>query len=288
LLSVTKVTDAAEPSSNGFFSIKLSSDYRSSANITISYALSGTATQNNDYTIGTVTLPAYRNSVQVPVTVINNTAVEPTETVIFTIQNGSTDGNGFAYVPSPVNPTDTMSIMDDDAPLPLRLLSFEGYQLNRNIQLQWETADEQNTDHFEVLHSKDGSKFVSIGKVPALGWGNNQYTFTDKQPQHTNFYRLHMVDKDGNATYSHIIRLNADQDIHPTTVHPNPAHGSITLITEDDKLFDTKATLTDALGRLCQTIHITGRSQVIFLENHPAGMYFLKMATGETIKLILE
>lgn len=287
-LSVTTITDAAEPSSNGFFSVKLSSDYRSSANITIPYALSGTATQNNDYTIGTVTLPAYRNSVQVPVTVINNTAVEPTESVILTIQNGSMDGNGIAYVPSPVNPADTMSIMDDDAPLPLRLLSFTGYQLNGNIQLQWQTSDEQHTDHFEILRSKDGSKFVSVGKVQALGWGGNQYTFIDKQPQYTNFYRLHMVDKDGKATYSPIINLNMDQRAYPTTIYPNPANGSITLTAGNDKLFNTKAIISDALGRLCQTVHITGRSQVISLKHFAPGTYFVKMATGEIIKLILK
>ncbi len=98
-----------------------------------------------------------------------------------------------------------MNIIDNDVPLPLQLLNFEGHQQDRNIRLKWNTADERNTDHFKILHSNDGSRFESIGQVQAIGAGNNHYTFTDLQPQHSNYYRLHMVDKDGQAVYSNII-----------------------------------------------------------------------------------
>lgn len=289
VLSVTKTADATEPATNGAFSINLPADYRSSGNITLSYTVTGTATQGSDYTIGTVNLPAYRNSIQIPVTVINNTTIEPAEILIFTIQNGSLDGNGFAYTPNSLNSADTLNILDDDAPLPLRLLSFEGYLYDRNIKLQWETADEQNTGYFGIERSHDGSKFECAGKIQAWGWGSNQYTFTDpKQPQHTNFYRLHMVDKDGKGTYSPIISLNFNPEIRSTRVYPNPAKGSATLITENEVLSGTKAIITDASGRLCQTVPITGKAQIIPLKGYTAGVYFLRMENGETIKLILK
>jgi hypothetical protein len=288
LLTVTKITDAAEPSTNGLFSVNLPSDYRSSGNITLSYTLTGTATQGTDYTVGTVSLPAYRNVIQVPVVTVDNAVIESTETVIFSIVNGSTDANGFAYLPNPGFSTDTMNLIDDDVPLSLHLLSFEGRQQGENIQLNWTTADEHNTDHFKILHSTDGRQFKAVGTVQAMGSGNHQYTFTDVQAEHKNYYRLHMVDKDGQATYSNIISIEKDQHIQATTAYPNPAKGQVTLTIGDDQLLHTKATLTDACGQLRQIIYITGHSQVISLNNYAAGIYFLKMENGENIKLILE
>jgi len=289
VLTVTKITDAAEPATNGLFSVKLPSDYRSSRNITLSYSVTGTATQGADYTIGTINLPAYRNIIQVPVVVVDNGVVEPTETVIFTMLNGSTDGNGFAYIPNPGFAADTINIIDNDTPLPLHLLSFAGsIQGNGNILLGWETADEQNTDRFKILRSNDGSRFEAIGEVQARKRGNNQYAFTDGHPQHSNYYRLQMIDADGAATYSNTIHLRKGWDNQSTTVYPNPSKGQITLIIGDNKLLGTKATLTDAVGRLCQMIRVTDPEQVIYLENDIPGVYFLNLENGEHIRVILE
>ncbi|MDR6785348.1 gliding motility-associated-like protein [Pedobacter africanus] len=113
ILKVVKTTDAAEPGANGSFTVSLPAGYTSSANLTLNYNMSGSATRNTDYSIFTITLPAYSNSVSLPVSVINDQIVEGTETAIFNL-TGGTDGNSFTYTADPAALTAAMNIADDD------------------------------------------------------------------------------------------------------------------------------------------------------------------------------
>ncbi len=142
-------------------------------------------------------------------------------------------------------------------PLPLTLLSFTGTLLNKTVQLHWQTAHEQNTDHFEVEKSTDGSRFTAFSSVNAMGSGGNKYYSIDRQPQMgDNFYRLKMVDKDGVFTYSQIVKIRMADAANAITmsVYPNPAKhelfvncmgsdeaATIGIYTVDGRLLQSKA-----------------------------------------------
>jgi gliding motility-associated-like protein len=118
VLTATKVTDAAEPGTNGAFKISLPAGIASSEDITVNYTIGGTATSGSDYTAitGTITIPAGDNSVTVPVTVANDQVIEVTETVILTLNGGTSTsfvftGNGNA----------TVNIADDESSTPASL-----------------------------------------------------------------------------------------------------------------------------------------------------------------------
>ncbi|HWV66642.1 Calx-beta domain-containing protein [Chitinophaga sp.] len=113
VLKVVKTTDAAEPNTNGAFTVSLPAGYTSSANTTLSYTMTGTATRNTDYTIFTITLPANSNSITLPLTVTNDKIIENTETAILNL-NGGTDGNSFTYSADPAGNNATLNIADDD------------------------------------------------------------------------------------------------------------------------------------------------------------------------------
>ncbi|WP_343703286.1 Calx-beta domain-containing protein [Chitinophaga sp.] len=112
-LSVVKTIDAAEPSAGGTFTVSLPAGYSSSANTTLTYSMGGTATRNTDYSVFTITLPAYSNSLSIPVRVTDDMIIEGTETVIMSL-NGGTDGNDFIYTAMPGASTATMNLADDD------------------------------------------------------------------------------------------------------------------------------------------------------------------------------
>lgn len=95
-------------------------------------------------------------------------------------------------------------------PLPVTLLDVKGAVQSKSIDLRWRTAQEQNSQYFDVLKSTDGNQFFSIGKVNAAGNSNaiNSYLFIDNRPVvGTNFYKLKMVDEDGKFTYSNTIAV---------------------------------------------------------------------------------
>ena len=77
------------------------------ADLTVNYTLGGTATSGSDYTAlsGSVIIPAGSLGADVPVPVINDTAVEGTETIIFNFAPGSYSSG----------PSATMYIADNEA-----------------------------------------------------------------------------------------------------------------------------------------------------------------------------
>ncbi|MFC7525540.1 Calx-beta domain-containing protein, partial [Parapedobacter sp. GCM10030251] len=113
VLSVVKTNDAAEPGASGSFTVSLPTGYVSATDIALDYTLSGTAASGTDYAVNTVTLPAYQNSVTIPVTVTDDKIIEPTETVVLTL-NGGTDANAFAYTADPGSDIATVNLADDD------------------------------------------------------------------------------------------------------------------------------------------------------------------------------
>lgn len=110
-------------------------------------------------------------------------------------------------------------------PLPLNWVAFTGKLVQGKVALQWKTANEVNTSHFDVERSKNGIDFTKIGQVAAKGLANNSYAFDDVSPvKGLNYYRLKQWDKDGNSRYSIIVKVyvgeNANGDMR---LFPQPA-----------------------------------------------------------------
>lgn len=110
-----------------------------------------------------------------------------------------------------IGATDGYSIKDlsitypsaTDPTLPVSLTSFNASKTQNGIQLNWQTASEQNNSHFDVLRSTDGKNFNKIGYVGAKGDGFSvqSYNYVDAHPDNgINYYQLRQVDKNGEAT----------------------------------------------------------------------------------------
>ncbi len=109
--------------------------------------------------------------------------------------------------------------------LPLVLTDLSAVKKQAAIQLNWATASEQNTSHFEVERSSDGINFSTIGQVTAAGQSNSkkEYVFNDTRPMPaTNFYRLRMVDIDNKFTLTRIVAVKNSTDNNTIQLFPNP------------------------------------------------------------------
>ncbi|HTI91779.1 MAG TPA: T9SS type A sorting domain-containing protein [Puia sp.] len=138
-----------------------------------------------------------------------------------TIDNTINSGNAYLFSGTTVN-------------LPVILLTFTGQAEGSDVLLNWSTAQEQNSDYFQIERSADNQNFTAIGKVTAAHNSSLQtnYSFTDASPlTGNNYYRLKMVDIDGSSVYSRIVVVsfgNTSQQVIAT--YPNPAHGSFQLL----------------------------------------------------------
>ena len=93
--------------------------------------------------------------------------------------------------------------------LPASLINFQGHLSNNEILLNWSTASEHNSKSFDIEKSTDGSHFYLVGSQIAAGNSASQknYSLTDRQVSELNYYRLKMVDIDGNFQYSQTILI---------------------------------------------------------------------------------
>jgi Reeler domain len=98
--------------------------------------------------------------------------------------------------------------------IPVVLSRFTGSAgKNFTVLLQWETAQEQNSDVFVIERSTDGQNFTAIDRVPAAGNSTLplRYQYTDKAPPVTAnaqlLYRLKQLDKDGKSSLSSLVAV---------------------------------------------------------------------------------
>jgi hypothetical protein len=111
--------------------------------------------------------------------------------------------------------------------LPVVISSFSAAREQQDCLLSWTTAQEVNSSYFEVQHSTNGSSYSAIGTVTAKGNSSlpSQYSFTDNLPAAgVNYYRLKMVDLDGNAAWSEVrsVDFGSSGTNLSFSLYPNP------------------------------------------------------------------
>ncbi len=162
---------------------------------------------------------------------------------------------------------------------PVQFLYFTAIYIPSHLEgvdLNWQTATEINTSHFNIQRSTTGKDFTTIGKVNAKG--ASTYTFNDPLTTYDSrltklYYRLEMVDKDGSKTYSEVkeLRINNGQ----LKISPNPAKDIVTISGTNLK----QVKLLDNLGRAVAVKNVTNSSTISIAVSHIAKGIYMVQAT---------
>lgn len=137
--------------------------------------------------------------------------------------------------------------------LPIELISFEAKLNNRQVDIHWATASEQNNDFFTIERSADGLNWEIV--TTAAGAGNSiyriDYAAYDSRPlSGISYYRLKQTDFDGAFEYSNIVSVfNGNEAV-----------------------------------QLIKVINIMGQE----VEQNAKGLVILVFSNGETLKIINE
>ena len=164
------------------------------------------------------------------------------------------------------------------APLPVTFLDFTGEQVKERVRLNWRTASEQNSSHFEIERSANGREYTRIGSLIAAGNSNNirSYEFWDETPPvGTLLYRLKQVDVDGRFSYSKVVLIRSE-DPSRVKIGPNPTDGSVTI--QVPAVWDGRLDwrLYNAQGQLLeQRTGLISGNYTLDLSGRPAGLYQL-------------
>jgi hypothetical protein len=121
-------------------------------------------------------------------------------------------------------------------PLPVELSSFTSSVNGRDIQLNWITKTEVNSNKFVIeralVNTKDAAIiWASIGTIQASGTSNssNKYSYTEKNLQAAKYqYRLKMIDNDGSYKYSNVVEteIALPKNFELSQNYPNPFNPS--------------------------------------------------------------
>jgi hypothetical protein len=159
------------------------------------------------------------------------------------------------------------------------------------VVLQWQTTSEEDVKHFVIERSSDGKAYKAIGQVAAAGNSTTKkdYLFADQSPfvPANNYYRLVMVDADGNYKYSKILivkfdgQVTTNMQLFPSYVKdvlqiqlPNGLNGNVNLM------------VIDMNGRVVKRSNLasdgSALSTTLDVNNLVSGVYVLKAQAGNT------
>jgi hypothetical protein len=191
--------------------------------------------------------------------------------------------------------------------LPIQYNYVRAIISNCKIRAEWSTAQENNTDRFEVETSGNGiTDWQKIAAVAAAGTSNTDLKYSSAFPvgaASVLFIRLKQIDKDGHFNYSVVLKVNTvcDSKIDLLTITPNIIEQNSTLYVKLESSADKGRSyilLSDATGRqyLNKAISVNRsiNQYVVPVVNFSKGTYFVKVinAAGNwqsnTVKLIIQ
>lgn len=148
--------------------------------------------------------------------------------------------------------------------LKVELTYFTGQSVKGGVQLNWQTASEQNANYFIIERSVNGSDFSRIGTVKA----NNKpttYGYDDKYPLSIGaYYRL--IEVDLNEKKEVFRSIFVEQLEKRLTIFPNPTLSTIHIVSEH------VVDIYDSFGRLYRS----EKSGNVTISDLPKGVYIVR------------
>ena len=178
----------------------------------------------------------------------------------------------------------------NNTPLPIELMTFSGKAAVLDNVLNWSTSQEINSKQIEIERSANGIDFARIGIVAAKGNSSSRsdYSYTDKYvPGGVLYYRLKLVDIDGQFKYSNIIVIK--RDIYALVINkvmPNPFNDKveIELLAENSNTSTLK--MYNMVGSVVKTQQVKtskgiNRIQINDLGSLGSGTYILTISNDD-------
>ena len=164
-------------------------------------------------------------------------------------------------------------------PLPVQLSSFTARRQGPwTTAVEWTTASERNSAHFEVQRSNNGLQFVVVATAAARSHSSQPaaYAILDPAaPVAAHYYRLRQVDVDGTTSYSAAVTVAAVGPAVVLTPYPNPVRTELIFTTETN----TAYRVLTLLGQPLLAGTMVAGAVHLGVQGLAPGLYFLELMT---------
>jgi hypothetical protein len=308
----------ASPTTNQTYTLTVSSNGCSNAtsttiNVNPSVGFVSTISGNNTIIAGTqetysiTPVPnanyqwAYTESVTAPLW--NNIPNSNTPSISFYWPQTTTNGSVRVTVSNSSNCGTQVRFFNiiTNGALPVELLSFDGTCNDNLITLNWRTATEYNTSHFDVLKSRDGENWSKLTTLNSAGNSTQELSYSTEDENAidgNNYYKLMQYDIDGvSDEYGPInVICNGNSKGYFSTF-PNPSSESFQVVLNNKNMIGNgKIEIQDSKGSIVleKEIEIKGGINLYNLDmlNIVSGVYYIKVTSNEfstnTLKQIIK
>jgi len=172
--------------------------------------------------------------------------------------------------------------------LPVQFIKFTVKCENGGALVTWTTAQEFNSDFFEVQSSMNGTNWQTIGTIAAAGYSSTvkNYSFTDTEAT-GKLYRIKQVDLDGSLQYTKLVMADCAGTID-WSIWPNPVSTNVAITMNVKEISMALISIYDSRGRMVKRQShalVTGNNQVqIDLKDLASGIYHVEMSYNNGIR----
>jgi hypothetical protein len=159
--------------------------------------------------------------------------------------------------------------------LPLKLINFSGRLINDNeAVLNWQSTGGIDGNRFEISWSGDNRYWQMVGTVSAKDNDSvSTYSWKYSQPSLINFYRLKMIDVNGQFSYGNVIRINGSS--RAVVIYPNPAKNNVFISSFSEK--PATVIFLNSGGRILLRKTINEPVSSIDISNFTPGNYIIRI-----------
>ncbi|MEL6588664.1 MAG: discoidin domain-containing protein, partial [Bacteroidota bacterium] len=180
---------------------------------------------------------------------------------------------------------------------PVEWLDLQAIQQGEDIQLQWGTTQELNSDFFAIERSLDGQAFDEIGQIKSAGTTSTEqaYLFDDPRaiylPTEKLYYRIRQVDLDGSLSYSNTVAIQPDRAEVALNLFlaPNPADQMVSILVQSGSEQVIQLSVMNALGQEVYREQIAQGRKQLDLQSWSAGIYYVRVENdfASTVKKLV-
>jgi hypothetical protein len=174
--------------------------------------------------------------------------------------------------------------MGNDPTIPVELMRFDVKSNQKSALLTWATASERDNAVFIIEQSTNGKDFQTIGEVKGNGTTNavHNYSFEHRDPSTgIHYYRLKQVDFNVKSTESPIRSLIFGKT--GLVVKTTLVTDILDIVVSDEKI--GPLSIISISGQVVLNFNAQGTKQ-LSVSNLPAGLYFIRTATGDVGRFV--
>ncbi|MDI1233076.1 MAG: T9SS type A sorting domain-containing protein [bacterium] len=187
-------------------------------------------------------------------------------------------------------------LMTGMAILPVNLINFTATQIDKRVQINWTTADEDNLSGFEIFRSENGNDFEMVSEIKVKTSSNNikYYEQVDdailKLGLPIIYYKLKILNNDGSFQWSSTVKLNISKNYFESDVliFPNPCTDYINVELKELSETNFKIEIIDAYGKIVMAFSnqmLNFKTFKIDVNELETGIYFLNLEVEGEVKL---